>query len=584
MIARETFPSCSWATIVLLLWSCVVSCKKTGSPAAYETSISAATNDEVRFDERASDLGIDVVYRNGEEAGHCGIIESLGGGVGWFDFDRDGFLDLVATRGGTFGPDEAVSGLPTALLRSLGGQAFVDVTVSSGVLGASLYTHGVAIADYDNDGFSDLLITGYGPSQLWRNLGDGTFAAVADWAGGFDPRWTSSAGWADFDNDGSLDLYATRYVDWSFDNNPFCGTESGGRDVCPPRDFVGLPDSVYRSNSDGTFTDVSQEVGLRPDGKGLGVLLLDVDADGDVDAYVCNDTVDNFLYVNDGTGRFSERGLLAGVALDDEGIPNGSMGVDLLDVNRDRRPDIWVANYEREAFAVYRSEGNGQFLHVSRRYGIGALGGLFVGFGTCCRDFNSDGFVDIAVANGHVIKFPLSSPRRQVPLLLCWKGEQFRRFEAASGSYFGTPHDGRGLAAGDFDNDGDLDLAISNLNAPVAVLENKFPLAPQHACVALVGRQSNRDGVGARVTLLAGEGVEPVSETQVVGGGSYLSHHDQKIFLTWPAELPAEPRSMTVRVHWPSGKVDQVPLQTVRSVGEHFLIVEGMLPATGAGA
>ena len=583
MTAKATAEGALWAMVVALLLCCSASCRNTDSEIGRDPVAPVGSKDEVRLEDRTSALGVDVMYRNGEEAGHCGILESLGGGVGWFDYDRDGWLDLVAPRGGSLGPGEVVSGLPTALLRSLVGQAFVDVSASSGLQEPSLYSHGVAIGDYDNDGFCDLLITGYGPSQLWRNLGDGTFAAAEKWAGGLDPRWSSSAGWADFDNDGSLDLYVTRYVDWSFDNNPFCGTERDGRDICPPRDFNGLSDSVYRSNGDGTFTDVSQEVGLRSDGKGLGVLLLDADVDGDMDAYVCNDTVDNFLYVNDGQGVFTERGLLAGVALDDEGTPNGSMGVALLDVNRDRQPDIWVANYERESFALYRSQGKGQFLHVSRRYGIGALGGLFVGFGTCCGDFNGDGFVDIVVANGHVIKYPLASPRKQLPLLLCLEGDRFRRYEATAGSYFGTPHDGRGLAAGDFDNDGDLDLALSNLNAPVAVVENLFPVSQRHVLVELVGRRSNRDGIGAKVALLGGAGMEVISETQVVGGGSYLSHHDRRIHLTWPAELPIERGHMTVRVEWPSGEVDQGPLRSPADGGQ-IRIVEGMPPAADTGA
>lgn len=543
---------------------------------------SPSSGNDILFQDRGLDLGIDVVYRNGEEGNYSAILESLGGGVGWFDFDRDGCLDLVAPRGGHLRAGDVIEGLPTALLRSIDRKRFVDVASQAGMATESLYSHGVAIADYDNDGFPDLLVTGYGPAQLWRNLGDGSFLPVEDWVGAADSRWSSSAGWADFDNDGSLDLYLARYVDWSFDNNPFCGTEELGRDICPPRDFLGLPDSVYRSNGDGTFRDVSEEVGLRSDGKGLGVLLADFDVDGDVDVYVCNDTVDNFLYRNQGHGVFEERGLIAGVALDDEGVPNGSMGVDLCDVNRDGRPDIWVANYERESFAIYRGEGNGQFLHVSRRYGIASLGGLFVGFGTCCADFDSDGFVDIAVANGHVIKYPNASPRKQEPLLLKFDGDRFRRLAAEPGSFFGTPHDGRGLAAGDFDEDGDLDLAISNLNAPVAVLENHFPGNPRRVRVELVGRRSNRDGVGARVALE--HGGQSLMETQVVGGGSYLSHHDRRLLLTWPEGVAAASERPTIVIRWPSGIVDSVQVAADQLGGEVVRVVEGGHPLVDAGA
>lgn len=541
----------------------------------------AESVNEIEFEDRSAELGIEVVYRNGEEAGVCSILESLGGGVGWFDFDRDGRLDLVAPRGGTMGPGEVLDGLPTALLRNLASGRFVDVSENAGLSNRSLYTHGVAIGDYDNDGFPDLLITGYGPTQLWRNLGDGTFMPAENWAGAVDSRWSSSAGWADFDNDGNLDIYVTRYVDWSFENNPYCRSGDGQQDICPPRDFQGLPDSIYRNGGDGQFADVSQEAGLRTDGKGLGILLADLDLDGDIDAYVCNDTVDNFLYINDGGGVFAERGLASGSALDDEGIPNGSMGVALCDVNRDSKPDIWVTNYERESFAIYRSEGYGQFLHVSRRYGISALGGLFVGFGTGCEDFDLDGLVDIAVANGHVIKYPNASPRKQLPLLLRCEGDRFEQLQGGNGSYFGTPHDGRGLASGDYDEDGDMDLAISNLNAAVAVLENQFRGEAKRVRVGLVGRQSNRDGVGARIALLDGE--TTLYETQLVGGGSYLSHHDRRIFLSWVAEQPDDAHRMSVRVQWPSGAVDRMEIPAEATPSDLFFIVEGSQPNDGAG-
>jgi hypothetical protein len=538
--------------------------------------------DEIPFVESAQAASVAPTYRNGEEAGYYSILESRGGGIGWVDYDQDGRLDIVAPQGGDLQPGNQMQGLPTVLLRNNGSSGFSDVGEVAGFNEATLYSHGVAIADFDNDGFSDVLITGYGPTQLWQNLGDGTFRRLNNWIGQDDRRWSSSAGWADFDNDGNIDLFVVRYVDWSFDNNPYCGSDEFGQDICPPREFQGLPDSIFRNRGDGTFEDISSAGGLRQDGKGLGVVMGDFDVDGDVDIYVANDTVENFLYQNDGMGNFTERGLVAGVSLDDEGVPNGSMGVELCDVNRDSLPDLWVANYEREAFALYRGEGDGQFLHVSRRYGIASLGGLFVGFGTACRDFNGDGFVDIAVANGHVIKFPRATPRKQVPLFLALEGDRFRRLSASPETYFGKPHEGRGLAAGDFDNDGDLDLAISNLNEPLALLENQFPITDRQMCVTLVGTRSNRGGVGARVGLFHDS--ERVAEAQVVGGGSYLSHHDQRVHLTWPQNAASAPRKWTIRVWWPSGIVDDVVLDRDSLGGHCFRIVESLESLDDGGA
>ena len=535
-------------------------------------------NESIAFVERSKELGVVATYRNGEEQNHCTLLESLGGGVGWFDFDRDGWLDLVTAGGGIISQENQITGLSCALFQNRSGQAFQNVFQQAGFHTESLYSHGIAIGDFDNDGFPDLIVTGYGVPQLWHNAGDGTLILAAGLGSGIDDRWSSSAGWADLNGDGNLDLYLARYVNWSFENHPFCQDSKAARDICPPRSFEGLPDSVYFSNGSGSFRDVSAEIGLRTDGKGLGVLLADVDLDGDVDAYVANDTTDNFLYFNDGRGSLEEGGLLSGVALDDNGIPNGSMGIDLCDFNRDGLPDIWVTNYEREYFAIYRNEGRGQFLHVSRRYGITDLGGLFVGFGTVCEDFNTDGFTDIVVANGHVIKFPDASPRMQLPLYLRFNGERFQREQAANGSYFDTVHEGRGAAAGDYDGDGDIDLAVSHLNAPVAVLENKFIAKNHSILVELIGTSSNRDAVGARVDLFQDSG--PPMSRQIVGGGSYLSHSDRRLNFTLPDTIEmaddAKPfsdlaRLLRLTVQWPSGTNQTL---TVPSTNRFIRIVE----------
>jgi hypothetical protein len=314
-----------------------------------------------------------------------------------------------------------------------------------------------------------------------------------------------------------------------------------------------LPDVVYFSQGDGTFRDATEASGVAAAerrakaGKGLGVLVCDLDEDGDLDVYVCNDTTENYLFINDGRGVFREVGQLSGVALDDLGVPNGSMGVDVLDYNGDGRLDLWVANYEREAFALYRNEGQGQYLHASQSCGIGALGGLYVGFGTACFDMDHDGDEDIVVGNGHVIKYPTASPRRQRPLILLHEGGRYRRCDYPCGEYLSSAHEARGLAVGDLDQDGDLDFAVSHLNSPIALLTNETPTSDRHWLqVRLIGVRSPRDAIGARLILHTSQGDRV---RQVKGGGSYLSQHAMLVHWGWPADVAVSGLS----IRWPSG-------------------------------
>lgn len=530
----------------------------------------------MRFKDVTGGAGVEFTYRNGEEAGHFSILESLGGGAALFDADGDDDLDVFLPGGGAFGPGEEVLGLDCALFQNLGDWRFRDATGGARAARSTHYSHGAAAADYDNDGFTDVLVTGYGGLLLLRNQGDGTFVPFADGAGLNDTLWSSSAAWGDVNGDGNLDLYVAHYVNWSFENHPACSGPQGQPEVCPPREFDPLPDHLYISNGDGTFRESSGPAGLAPSGpnagKGLGVFIADVDNDGDADVYVGNDTVSNFLYRNRGDATFEDVSLISGTSLSDRGLPDGSMGVDLGDYNLDGLPDIWVVNYEHESFALYRNEGDCNFRPVSQSMGVTSVGGAYVGWGTVFADFDLDGDEDIFTSNGHVIRHPTQSPLFQTPLL--FQNESGRRLvnvAGAAGEYLRTPHMGRGAAAGDIDNDGDVDLVVMHTNEPVSLLENTRLSSGRHVQLKLIGRHGNRDAIGARVRLETADGAQV---RQIKGGASYASTSDRRVVFGLGDQTAVE----GITIHWPGG-ADQDLNETATDTS--WILVEGMdrLPA-----
>ncbi|HEV3022662.1 MAG TPA: CRTAC1 family protein, partial [Pirellulales bacterium] len=495
------------------------------------------------------------------------ILESLGGGVAVIDYDGDGLLDIFLTGGGYYdGPDsQEIKGHPNRLYKNLGNGKFRDVTREVGLDQPVFYSHGAAVADYNRDGWPDLLVTGWGRMALYKNVPDGKggrrFVEVTREAGLPENLWTTSAAFADFDGDGFADLYICQYVDWSWQNNPKCAGFNPGieRDVCPPKSFTGLPHKVFRNNGNGTFTDVSKEAGLRPftgdpikdseNGKGLGVVAVDVDNDTKPDLHVANDTVDHFLYLNKSTPgkiRFEEVGLSAGIARDDRGVPNGGMGTDAGDPDRSGNCSIWVTNYENEMHGLYRNTGRALFLFSTPASGIAAIGQQYVGFGTSFLDLDNHGWEDIVIANGHVIRFPRTSGLRQHPVLLRNKGNsKFCDITVQGGAYFRGEHIGRGLALADLDNKGRSDIIVSHLNEPAAVLRNDADVGQHWLGIQLVGKD-HRDVVGAKVVVEAGE--QRLTRF-AKGGGSYLSSSDRrqlfglgkietidKLTVTWPGK------------------------------------------------
>lgn len=542
-----------------------------GKPSATGTK---AVSTVIRFEEITEQSGVKFTYRNGFEAGEVAILESLGGGIGLFDFDNDGHLDLCLPGGGHYsekrGEVRDVLGWPHAIYRNNGNWQFTEVTTEASAAMTTNYSHGAAAADFDNDGFCDVLITGYGGLLLLRNRGDGTFEEIAKPAGLTDTMWSTSAAWGDFNKDGALDVYVAHYADWSFQKHPFCaGPKPGTRESCPPREFNGLPHTMYFNTGDGSFRDVTQECGLVPGGKGLGVLTADLDLDGDVDVYVGNDTVPNFLYRNDGTGKFEEVGLISGTSLSQTGTPDGSMGVDVGDFNLDGRPDLWVVNFERESNALYRNDGNGFFQHVSQGTGVTAVGALYVGWGTAFADLDQDGDEDLFVSNGHVIRYPENAPVRQVPLLFDNQaGKRLINVASAVGPYFRESHEGRGSAAGDLDGDGDVDLVISRLNQPVALLRNTTETSNHWLSMLLIGVESPRLPIGAVVKLTCG----PKTQVrQVKGGTSFGSTIDPRVFFG----LGNSTSALSAEIVWPSGRVQQIP---ELAIDHRWVIREGREP------
>lgn len=566
-----------WALVLVgVLWGTYRGFVWIAFPRTREVPITVkpTADSPTTFVEVTEAAGIKFTYRNGEESDQFSMLELVGGGVSARDFDVDGWCDLFFPGGGQITTQQQIRGLPGAFYRNRNGKQWEAMTGVAGLDRANLYSHGANAGDYNDDGFPDLLVTGWQGCQLFENQGDGTFRersrAARIGASSYKGKnvWGNSSAWGDVNGDGVTDLYIAQYLDWNFSSSARCRGGGGKRDLCRPQDYGPLPDRLFLGLGDGTFESAPDTWGVRRDGKGLGVVMADLDGNGTLDIYVANDTNGNFLYRNE-KNKLLEMGFMSGSGLDAAGAPDGSMGTDVGDVDHDGLPDIVVSNYEREIFAIYRQLGDLQFLHLSEKMGLGAIGGLFIGWGVALQDWDSDTDLDFLVVHGHVNRYPTLSSRRQKPwFCINQNGTWFENVAPNAGEYFTQEHNARGLATGDFDRDGDVDVAISHLQEPAALLLNQQP--KRHWLgLELIGTRATRDPVGAVVHIhVDGKVLLGLAK----GGGSYLSTHDPTLFFG----LGEKKRIDRMEIHWPSGTRQTL---TAPAVDQHLLVKEPITDA-----
>jgi len=510
------------------------------------------------------------------------LIETMGSGCGWIDYNQDGLLDLYLVNSAGTPAYKPAHPLRSALYRNNGDGSFTDVTLKAGVGAEGLFGMGIAVGDYDNDGFPDLFVCGYGRCILYRNNGDGTFTDVTALAGVANSgRWASSAAWFDYDNDGRLDLVIANYVDWSPERNVYCGDRGPGmRSYCHPDDFNPQPPTLYHNNGDGTFTAVSKSssIGLKA-GNGLGIVTFDYDNDGWQDIFIANDHIPNFLFKNNRNGTFTELGYLAGVAVSGDGQFEAGMGCDAADTTGAGRMDLVVTHLDMQLARFYQNLGDGSFDDATFRSKLGYATFHMSGFGTRFVDYDNDSHNDLFMANGHVldnIERYHSDTKYAEPKLMFRNrgGGAFENVSDQLGSDFAFPRVSRGAAVGDFDNDGKLDILVSNNGQPPQLLRNNGGNANHWLEILLIGTKSNRDGVGARVNLRAGD---LVLYDQRKGGMSYQSAQDPRLHFG----LRAQTKVDSLEVIWPSGtttKLANLKADQIIAIKEEHGIVERKFP------
>jgi enediyne biosynthesis protein E4 len=525
------------------------------------------------FTDVTSELGLHFEY----VASHTSrkyLIETMGSGLALFDYDNDGRLDIFVVNGAQLYDPTQKGTIPgkkgpqdwNRLYHQKRDGTFEDITEKAGLQGIG-YGMGVAVGDYDNDGFEDLYVTAYGGNRLYHNNGDGTFTDVTEKAGVGGGGWSTSAAWVDLDGDGLLDLVVLRYLQWDFDDT-WCGERREGyRAYCHPDGYRPIAPLVYHNDGNGHFTEISRKVGLAEPGKGLGIALADYDRDGHLDIFVANDSMPEFLYHNKGDGTFEEVALRSGVAVDGQGHTYAGMGVDFADYNNDGLPDLVVTALASQMYALYRNNGDGTFSYESYPSGLGRMSMKHSGWGVRFIDYGNDGWKSLLINQGHdldTVQLTFPDLRYKEPMLLARNtGKGFVDVSAQAGEIFEKAWVGRGLAIGDIDNDGRLDAVVTSNDGALYVLHNSTKTQNHWLTLELIGHRSNRDAIGGEVKLTTAKGSQWATVTTA---GSYLSSSDKRVHFGLGAETVAR----SIEIRWPSGI-----RQTLKDVrADQFLKVE----------
>jgi enediyne biosynthesis protein E4 len=534
-----------------------------------------------KFTDVTASLGLDFRYISSHTAKHY-LPETMGAGVALFDYDNDGRLDIFLVNGAPLTDPTPRASIPqksgpqywNRLFHQKPDGSFEDVTEKAGLQGTG-YGMGVAVGDYDNDGYEDLYVTAYGGNKLYHNNGNGTFSDVTQKAGVAGTGWSTSAAWVDLDGDGLLDLVVLRYVQWDFDDI-WCGEHKEGyRSYCHPDIFQPIAPLVYHNDGNGHFTEVSQKIGISKPGKGLGIALADYDRDGHIDLFVANDSMVEFLYHNKGDGTFEEVGLLSQVGVDGDGRTYAGMGVDFADYNNDGWPDLVITDLANQRYALYQNNGDSTFTYASFSAGLARPTMQHSGWGVRFLDYDNDGWKDLLVAQGHDLDtIELNYPNlhyREPMLLLRNTGRGFMDVSSDSGAVFRQSWLGRGMAIGDIDNDGRLDAVVTTNDGPAYILRNETPTQNHWLTLKLVGHKSNRDAIGAEVKLITAKSQQFATAST---SGSYLSSSDKRVHFG----LGSESIAQTIEVRWPSGI-----LQTLKNITADQILQIDEPPAGAAG-